>query len=111
MATVNMMQGDSYAVYIDLEQSGVDLTPEMVSDIEVSVGENLRKTYSGGGVGYDAASQRWYIRPTQEETLALEADGHEVIARVKYRNTPIADVKGISVGRIKITESLSKEVI
>lgn len=111
MATFKMMQGDSYVVPIDLEQSGVNLTPEMISDIEVCVGENLRKTYSDGGVGYDAANQRWYIRPTQEETLALAADGHEVIVRVKYRNTPVADVKGISVGKIIISETLSKEVI
>ena len=111
MATFKMMQGDSYPVFIDLEQYGTNLTPDMIDDLEVSVGEVLRKTFSGGGVGYDTVTAQWYIRPAQQETLDMEVGAYEVIVRVKYRNKPQADVKGITVGKIRITESYSKEVI
>ncbi len=107
---MKMMQGDSYPVFIDLKQDGVTLTPDMIDDLEVCVGENLRKTYSGGGVAFDTGTQMWYIRPTQQETLDLPEDSYTVIVRVKYKNQP-ADVKGISVGRITIRDTHSEEVL
>lgn len=111
MATVKIMQGDSYAIPIELKQDGMLLTPEMVEDLEVCVGENLRKIYSGGGVGYDASRQQWYIRPTQQETMAMEVDSHDVIVRVKYLNLPDGDVVGAKIGSISVLEGRSEEVL
>lgn len=108
---MTMMQGDSYPVFIDLKQYGVTLTPDMIQDQEICVGENLRKTYSGGEVGFDTETSMWYIRPTQQETLDLPEDAYSVIVRVKYKNQPSADVKGIQVGRIVIRSTFSKEVL
>lgn len=109
MATVKMMQGDSYVIPINLKLSGNPLTPDMVEDVEVCVGEKLRKTFREGSVGYDTSKQRWYIRPSQEETLGLDVEGYSVIARVKFSNG--ADVKGIKVGTILILDSHSEEVL
>lgn len=111
MATVRMMQGDSYALLINLTQMGTVLTPDLVADIEVSIGETIRKTASAGEVEFDTTEQQWYIRPTQEETLSLEPGVYEAIARIKYSDTDDSDVKGINIGRIIITDSLSMEVI
>ena len=111
MATVKMMQGDSYFVFFDLLQDGTALTPSLIADVEVSVGENLRYQYSTGTVGYDTTSRQWYFRPSQAETLAAEATQYEVIARVKYANHINADVRGVNIGRISIEDGLSEEVI
>lgn len=109
MASIKMMQGDSYVVPINLMLNGHPLTPDIVTDVEICVGEGLRKTFTGGGVGYDTSKQRWYIRPTQEETLALEVEGYDVIARIKFSNG--ADVRGIKVGTIIVLDSHSEEVL
>lgn len=111
MATVRMMQGDSYALMINLTQMGGILTPDLVADIEISIGDSIRKTYSGGEVLFDSVEQQWYIKPTQEETLALEPGGYEAIARIKFSDADDADVKGINIGRIIIIEAPSEEVI
>jgi hypothetical protein len=111
MAAVVIMQGDSYPVLIDIEQDGVALTPDMIDDVEVCVGTELRKTYSAGEVGYDIDSGRWFIRPTQQETLNLDEDAYQVIVRVKYKNQPWPDVVGALAGRIMIRGSNSKEVL
>ena len=109
MASIKIMQGDSYVIPVNLTLNGYPMTPDMVDDVEVCVGEGLRKTFSEGGVGYDTSKQRWYIRPTQEETLALEVEGYDVIARVKFSNG--ADVKGIKVGTIVVLDTHSEEVL
>lgn len=111
MATIKMMQGDSRAVFFTLEQSGAELTPNKVTEVEITVGSNMRKLYSTGEVGWDKSRRQWYIFPTQEETLALEPDGYEVQARFKYPNGDFSPVKGLTLGRIVITAAQSKDVI
>lgn len=109
--TFVMMQGDSYPVPIDVEQAGVDLTPDMIADLEVCVGTKLRYLASTGGVGHDGSLSMWYIRPSQADTLSLEPGSYDVVIRVKYLNKPQADVKGVRAGKLVITQSNSKEVI
>jgi hypothetical protein len=111
MALIKMMRGDSYIVFVNLTQQGYPLTADMVTDVEICVGENLRKTYSGGEVGYDTLRSMWYFRPSQSETLALDEGTYEVIVRVKYSPVQDADVKGIPVGRITMLDTHSQEVI
>lgn len=108
---MKIMQGDSYAIPINLTQGGYALTPDMIDEVEITVGEAMTKKYTAGGVGYSADLELWYIRPTQEETLAMEAEeSYQVIARVKYKNNP-ADVKGILCGSITVEATNSTEVI
>jgi hypothetical protein len=111
MATVRMMQGDSYAIFVDLKADGSALTPDKVSDIEITVGDSFRKLYSSGEVGYDATMLQWYFLPTQEDTLAMEPNAYEVQIRVKFPNGQYSAVKGVSVGRIIILDAQSEEVI
>ena len=114
MASVKMMQGDSYAVFVSLtmEQTGDPITPSMVSDIEICVGDSLlRKTYASGEVMYDATQSLWYFVPTQEDTLGMEPDSYEAQARVKFLNGQYPTVKGITVGTIMILDAKSEEVI
>lgn len=113
MAAFVMMQGDSYAVPITLKMrdTGDIITPGMVSEIEVCVGQNLRKIYSSGQVLYDATQLQWYFVPTQQETFDLEPDTYEVQARVKLLNGPYSDVIGTKIGYITIIDASSEKVI
>ena len=108
---MKIMRGDAYPVPLDLKQDGYVLTPDKVDDIEITVGNVITRKISSGGVFYNSDTQLWYIRLTQEETLAMAADeSYQVIARVKYRNEP-ADVMGIKCGSIVVEDSNSSEVI
>lgn len=111
MATIKMMQGDSYVIFINLTIQNQTLLPEIIEDVEICVGESLRKTYSGDGVWFDNDTQMWYIRPSQAETLAMEENMYEVIARVKVKDGDNTDVIGIKVGRIMIQNTNSEVVI
>ena len=108
---MTIMKGDSYPIYIELLQDDTILTPEMVAEIEVCVGESLRKLYSRNEVMFDQSSGRWYIRPSQEETLAWTESAYHVIARIKYANKDLPDVLGLKVGRINVVDTFSKEAI
>lgn len=113
MATVKMMQGDSYAVFVNLKLTETEepITPDMVSDVEIYVGDTIRKTHAAGEVLYDPEQCQWYFVPSQEETFALEPDSHEVQARIKFPNGQYSSVKGIVVGSILILDARSEEVI
>ena len=108
---MKIMQGDSYPIYIDLTNDGIALRPSMIDEMEVFVREYLLKTYTSGGVVFDDASLRWYIRPTQQETFDLEEGSHEVIVRVKYKGSPNCDVIGTKLSRVNIIATTSREVI
>lgn len=108
---MTIMRGDAYAVPVELTQDGYALTPDMVNDVEITVGDVLTRNYSAGDVVYDEELQQWFFRLTQAETLAMEADeSYQVIARVKYTNDP-ADVKGVKCGFIIVEDTNSTEVI
>lgn len=108
---MKIMRGDAYAVPVELTHGGCALTPDMVNDVEITVGDVLTRNYSDGDVVFDAELQWWFFRLTQTETLAMEADeSYPVIARVKYTNDP-ADVKGVKCGFIIAEDTNSTEVI
>lgn len=107
---MKIMQGDSCRVPIEISQDNVTITPYMLADVEVCVGENVRKTYSSGDVVYDDNTGHWYIRLSQEETFGMDGT-QEVIVRVKYKGAPYADVVGYKAGVINATETISKEVL
>ena len=107
-----IMQGDSYPIYMELTQDGAPLTPDMVAELEVCVGDKLRKLYSATEVFYDEASDRWYIHPTQEETFGLESNtSYDVIVRPWYKGTNPKYVIGRRVGRISVEYNPNKKVI
>lgn len=109
METIRMMQGDSYIIFVSLSQDETAITPDMVADVEICIGDKIRKTYSGGTVGYDGESKEWYLKPEQKETLAVAPGTYDVIARVKYPAS--ADVKGVIVGKVVMRDTGSREVL
>ena len=113
MASLRMMQGDSYPILValNLKDTGEPITPMMVSEVEICVGESIRKTYTADEVLYDASEMKWYFIPTQEETFAMDPGAYEVQARPKFANVEYSAVRGISVGTIVITDANSNEVI
>lgn len=113
MASLKIMQGDSYAVFVSLylKQTGEPITPDMVSEVEITVGESLRKTYTAKEVLYDSNQKQWYFIPTQIDTFAMDPDSYEVQVRPKFSNGRYSAVKGIAVGNIIILDANSNEVI
>lgn len=113
MASLKIMQGDSYAVFFALriKQTSEPITPDMVSEVEVTVGKSLRKTYTAGEVRYDDEQSQWYFVPTQDETFAMDPESYEVQVRPKFSNGQHSTVKGITVGNIVILDANSSEVI
>jgi hypothetical protein len=71
----------------------------------------IRKTFSSGTVWYDDGERKWFFRPSQQETLGLDPQGYEVVVRIKLSNSADADVIGIQIGRLIITDGQSEEVI
>jgi hypothetical protein len=108
-----MMQGDSYPVFVSitLKETGEPITPDMISELEICVGESLRKTYSSGEVAYDDDEKEWYFIPTQDETFTMEPGAYEAQARPKFTNGQYSAVRGINVGTIVIIDAKSNEVI
>ena len=111
METIKMMRGDSCIVFVSLTQDDIPITPGMVSDVEICIGDEIRKTYSGGTVGYDEEAGEWYFKPKQEETLGMTPGNHDVIARVKYPTSEEADVKGVFLGQVVMRDIRSGEVL
>lgn len=111
MQTIKIMQGDSFAVFLNLKINNVVMTPDNIQDLEITVGESLRKLYSAGGAKYDTSLRKWFFIPTQEETLSLEPNAYDVQARAKFLNGQYSSVKGVVVGKIIILSANSKEVI
>lgn len=110
MASIRIMQGDTYPIYLSVKQDGTVLTPSLISDMEVCIGDGLRKTYIGGGVQFDSNLQKWYVIPTQRETYALYPGTNEVVVRIKYYGSK-QFVKGKKAGIITVVETKSQEII
>lgn len=104
---MKMMRGDSYPIPVDIMQDGVMMTPDMVADIEISVGSGIQKRMSDGEVIYEDG--QWYFRLSQEESFAME-DDNTVYVRVVYPGEP-SDVVGTTAGRIAALETGSSEVL
>lgn len=108
---MKIMQGDSYPLYFRLKLDGSILTPDMVSEMEICVGECMRKLYTKGEVVYEENAGRWYIWPTQAETLSLTPGPYHVVVRIKFKNANMKEVHGRAIGKLFIADTFSKEVI
>lgn len=108
--SICIMQGDTAQLYLKLTRNKNPITQAMVSEIEVSVGDNIRKKFTKNEVLYDGNLLKWRFILTQEETLAMSGQKHyKVIARVKFSDTN--QVAGEIVGEIFVRPAPSKEVL
>lgn len=103
---MKIMQGDSYPIPVEITQDGIAITPELVEEVEITIGTAVRKTYTGGGIAYEEGM--WYFRLTQEESFTLSGSD-EVVVRVKYPQTN--NVVGAKVGYLRTIDIDQKEVI
>ncbi len=109
---MTIMRGDALTLYLALKQGSEVLTPADLADLEITIGpQGLRRTYLEGDVGYDEELEQWYLRLSQEDTFALEGSRCAVVARAKFANGPEFDVRGMKVGILEITDTLSQEVL
>lgn len=103
-----MMQGDSYGLSIEiLNNEKVRVTPEDVSDVEITVG-SLTKTYKNNEVTFNSDTGKWIFHLTQEETFKMIPTRTKVQLRVKWKS---GGVEGCNLGYKDIKESISKEVL
>ena len=116
MAAKRMIQGDSYPLPFTITMNGTtEITPDLIAEMELCIGDEngvlIRKTFSSGSVWYDDIERKWFFRPSQQETLGLDPQGYDVVVRIKLSDSADADVIGIPIGRIIITDGQSEEVI
>lgn len=97
---IKIMQGDAYRLPFRIKQDGVVITPEMIQDLEVTIG-SLRKTYSSGEITY--SEEHWLVYLSQEDTLAMT--GSEYIrVRIRYLDQPWVTVLGKRAELLNVEE-------
>ena len=102
-----MMQGDACRIPFRIRQDGMTVTPEMITDLEVTVGQ-LRKTYLGGEIiwGEDC----WFVYLSQEETMGMNGADY-IRVRVRYLDQPWVTVLGKRVALLYVEEHPKGEVL
>lgn len=102
-----MMQGDQYGLGIDIvyEEDGTPVTKDDVADVEITIG-HLKKTYKEGKVTF--SNGQWVFPVTQEETFRYMPSLVDAQARIVWPN---GEVEGVPLGKIRVLESRSKEVL
>ena len=103
---MKIMQGDSYPIPVDIMQDGVVVTPEMVEDVEITVGTEIRKLYSAGDITFE--NNTWYFLLKQQETFSMSGS-KEVVCRLKYPITGYTH--GIKAGNLSVAEIKQKVVL
>lgn len=101
-----MMQGDQYALPIQIETNEGIADAAIFADLEVFLGK-VRKTMSGGNIEYDKENSTFNVYFTQKDTFKL-AGYEELRIRCKFNS---GDVVGIKAGSYNVEESLSRVVL
>lgn len=105
--TIKIMQGDACRIPFHIRQDGTQIRPEMVADLEVTLGR-LRKTYLEGGVRWEDGY--WFVYLSQEETMAMAGCDY-VRLRVRYVDQPWVTVQGKRATLIHVEEHPEAEVL
>lgn len=86
---ITIRQGESYRIIFDLQQDGQTLAPDMIEDLKICIGSDYSKTYKKNGVFFDQGTNRWYIFPTQKETLEFDPGKKPIFCHIKYQDGTI----------------------
>lgn len=105
---LNIKQGDSYYLPIDLNENDVDIVIDDIDCVEFYVG-GIRKLYPDN-VSYNSETREFLVPLTQEDTLSWEANTLlKLDIRVKYSD---GTVKGIDNPiHFTISDATSTEVL
>lgn len=104
-----ILKGDQYAirVVITIGEGAEEhnITPDELQDMELVLGRHS-KTYSAGGVTYDASNQEWLYWFNQRESFNFGKQ-EDMLARVKIDG----EVHGIKLGVIDVMETATRRVL
>ena len=106
---MEIKQGDCYDIHITLtDENGICITDEMVSAVEVALGDVI-KTYPDGGVGFvpEETGGYWTFPITQEESMSM-CGIKRFDVRVKFLN---GEVVGAKIDTVNVNASMSTEVL
>jgi hypothetical protein len=103
---MKILQGDSYPIPVEIKQDGIPVIPEIVEEVEITIGTEVRKTYTDGGVFYE--DEMWYFLLSQEDTFSLSG-GYDVLLRLKHPGS--GNVVGTKIGKLSVEKADRKEVI
>ena len=101
-----MMQGDQYALPIQIETNEGIAGATTFADLEVFLG-SVRKTLSGGDIEYNSDTETFNVYFTQKDTFKLNG-AEELQIRCKFDS---GDVIGIKAGSYSVEDSLSRVVL
>lgn len=102
-----IMQGDACRIPFHIRQDGRVVMADMITDLEVTVGE-LRKTYSSGEITYD--DEYWYVYLSQQETMAMTGPD-QIRVRIRYLDQPWVTVLGKRVTVVYVEKHPRAEVL
>ena len=102
-----MMKGDAYYLPIKIETDSGVATAESFVDIEVCIGNTIRKLMSSGEIIYDVEQAAFLVPLSQAETFRLN-NRERMNVRCKLYS---GDIIGVDLGVLEFTSSLSKEII
>lgn len=108
--SIQIMQGDQYALLFAGTSGGEPLDMSRIDRIEFSIGQSLRKCWP------DEVTQdedgNFLFPLTQEETFRLRSNAFQSVQiRVKFKGEGEPTVVGTNVGEINVTSSISKVVL
>lgn len=102
-----MMTGDAYTLPIQITlENGIAKASDF-ADVEVVIGNAIRKTLQKEEISYDENEQVFYIPLTQAETFKLRGK-RDVDIRLLFAN---GDVFGVRAGTLEHEESQSRTVL
>ena len=102
-----MMRGDAFSLPIRIDTNSGSATADSFAEVEICIGNTVRKTLSAGEITYDEERSLFLVPLTQEETFGLHSRVR-ITVRCKYAN---GDVVGEDLGVLELAPTLSKEVI
>lgn len=103
---IKITAGESYPLYFTINQDGISLTPDMLDDLKICIGKRSW-TLRSGGVRYAADRGKWYIYPTQAETLAMPVGKSDICFHIKYLDGMVYIVRD---GQLVVEKGCCSEV-
>ena len=108
MAVV-IKQGDAYGIPLEIQLNGAALHADDVEQVEVYVGDTIRKLYPGQ-ITYNDALGSFIVPVTQDETFELpEGETIRVDVRVQFPGGMVIGV--IDELKAKVADAISEEVL
>lgn len=102
-----MMQGDAYALPIEIQTADGLANGQTFADVEIMIGP-IRRTLRDGSLTYDADQQAFLFPLSQQDTFALCSGIKPGQVRVRTHD---GQVFGTSLGGVDVRRSLSREVL